>query len=89
MKHYIIHIFGKVQGVFFRAETQEQAQKLNLVGSVKNESDGSVRIEVQGELAELEPFIAWCKRGPPLSQVEHIEITDVTNTKKFQNFSII
>lgn len=79
MTRYIIRVFGKVQGVFFRAETHKKAQELGLAASAKNESDGSVIIDVKGELAQLEPFIVWCKRGPPLARVDHIEITDGTD----------
>lgn len=72
MNHYTIVVSGKVQGVFFRASTQEEAQRLNLRGWVKNEADGSVRIEVEGKSQALRQFIQWCHRGPQLAHVTNV-----------------
>ena len=69
MKSVVIRVSGKVQGVFFRASTQEAAQRLGIHGLVRNEPDGSVYIEAEGDEASLHPFIAWCKHGPPQAQV--------------------
>lgn len=74
MKHYTIVVTGKVQGVFFRANTKEQAQKLGLCGWVQNEADGSVRIEAEGEEADLQQLVDWCKRGPRLAQVADVVV---------------
>ena len=66
--------YGKVQGVLFRAGTQEQALQLQLCGWVKNCPDGTVEIHAEGEKQTLEQFIEWCKKGPPVAQVSKLDI---------------
>ena len=56
-KHLSIRVTGKVQGVFFRASTREEAQRLGLCGWVRNEADGSVRIEAEGD----EPLLGYAR----------------------------
>ncbi len=70
--HLIVR--GRVQGVWFRAGTQEQALQLGLCGWVKNCPDGSVEIHAQGEKETLEQFINWCRKGPPAAQVSDLDI---------------
>ena len=74
MQHYTIIVSGKVQGVFFRASTREQAERLNVRGWVKNEADGSVRIEAEGQENELRTLTAWCQQGPPQSEVTQVTV---------------
>ena len=71
-----IRIFGRVQGVSFRYFAKEQADKLNLVGFAKNEKDGSVLIEIEGEEGSLEKFIDWCKDGSPSAQVKEVKVKE-------------
>lgn len=86
MQHYTIIVYGKVQGVFFRASTQEQAQRLNIRGWVRNEADGSVRIEAEGEEAALQQLVAWCHQGPPPAQVTTVDVRsgEVVNHPRFE-----
>ncbi len=88
MKSLKIKIYGKVQGVFFRANAQEKAQKLNLTGWAKNESDGTVLIEAQGEKEALEKFLKWCQEGSPYSKVEKVDSQWEEVKKEFRDFSI-
>jgi len=67
-------IKGRVQGVFFRYKTQQEAQKLGLNGWVKNNGDGSVEILAEGDKDKLEELIEWCKEGPRSAQVEKVEV---------------
>ncbi|MBL4736088.1 MAG: acylphosphatase, partial [Flavobacteriales bacterium] len=60
MIHYKIRIEGKVQGVWFRASTRDEAGRLGLRGFVRNEPDGSVYAEVEGEENEINEFVKWC-----------------------------
>ena len=53
MKHYNIRIFGIVQGVYFRASTKMEADRLGVNGFVQNEMDGSVYIEAEGSAEQL------------------------------------
>lgn len=69
-----VQIFGKVQGVFFRHSTRQQALSLNLTGWVKNLSDGSVLCEAEGEKKSLLELIAWCKHGPQRAEVENVTV---------------
>lgn len=85
LKHLNIKIFGLVQGVFFRVSAKEQADKLNLKGFARNESDGTVYIEAEGEKENLDKFIEWCKIGPTLANVEKIEVTK-GDLKNFTGF---
>lgn len=71
-----VHILvsGMVQGVFFRHSARQLAEKLGLVGWIRNNPDGTVEALAQGEKKSLEEFIAWCKKGPSASQVEKVDI---------------
>ncbi len=73
MKHLDIKVYGKVQGVFFRASAKEKASELRLNGYVKNDSDGSLNIEIEGEDAEVDKFKKWCEEGPPSAKVDRID----------------
>lgn len=68
-----IKIYGRVQGVGFRFEAKEIAQKLNLVGLARNEKDGSVYIEVYGLKENLLEFLRWCSLGPTFAKIEDIK----------------
>lgn len=87
MKNYTIVVTGTVQGVFFRASTQEQADRLGLRGWVRNEADGSVRIEAEGEEHALQEFIDWCKQGPRRAQVAHVT-TEAGKVKHYPDFAV-
>ncbi len=72
-------IKGRVQGVFFRVETQKAARDFNLTGYVKNRSDGSVEAVFQGDESVVKKMLEWCQTGPPASRVDHVlpESTDL------------
>lgn len=88
MPHYRIRVEGKVQGVFFRANTQRQAFELGLFGWVKNETDGSVTISAQGKEEGLNQLIDWCRRGPDYAKVTKVEFKEL-DTEDFESFSIV
>ena len=66
-------IFGRVQGVWFRASTQEAAQRLGLRGWVRNTPDGAVEIHAQGENEAVDKLLSWCYQGPPGARVDKID----------------
>ncbi|MFT5264571.1 MAG: acylphosphatase [Polaribacter sp.] len=82
-----MRVYGKVQGVWFRASTKRKADELGLVGMVKNEKDGSVYVEVQGTEAALNDFRTWCSVGPELAQVEKVIIEEMEE-KLFLGFEV-
>ena len=84
-KHLNIKIYGQVQGVFFRVSAQEKAKDLGISGFTRNEKDGSVYIEVEGEKENLDKFVDWCKDGPEKASVEKIDLTKGP-LKNFKNF---
>ncbi len=87
MRHVSILISGYVQGVFFRASAKAKADELGIVGFVRNQTDGSVYIEAEGEDLDLQNFERWCKQGPPRSQVDQIEIKE-GELKRFSDFVV-
>jgi acylphosphatase len=87
-EHISILISGKVQGVFFRASAKEEADELGIVGFVKNQPDGSVYIEAEGNSQQLHDFKTWCKHGPGRAEVESLEIKE-GELQHFSQFSIL
>lgn len=75
-KHFTIKISGLVQGVYFRASTREKADALNITGFVRNEPDGGVYVEAEGDEDDLEAFIQWCRRGPAHAVVDKCVVSE-------------
>ncbi len=69
-----MHCFvsGRVQGVFFRASTCEQAKKLGLNGWVRNLSDGRVELEAYGSSDKIAELYDWLQKGPLMAKVESV-----------------
>ena len=65
-------VSGRVQGVFFRASTREQALALKLDGYARNLPDGRVEVLAAGDSAALETLARWLERGPPAARVEQV-----------------
>jgi len=85
-----VHVFikGKVQGVFFRANTKEQAEKQNISGWVKNTSDGRVEAVFQGDDSSVDDLIEWCHQGPSMSKVSDVTVESIDTDELFDGFSI-
>jgi len=66
-------VSGKVQGVFFRATTREQAQRLGLRGHARNLGDGRVDVLAVGESDAIDVLEHWLHQGPPMARVERVE----------------
>jgi acylphosphatase len=86
-KHVIVE--GRVQGVFFRKNTKQKAQELNITGWVKNTSDNKVEIFAFGNTEDLSKFITWCKQGPPKAIVQNIHVEEIEIKDKPGEFSIV
>ncbi len=75
-KQLEIKVFGQVQGVGFRFCSYEKFVELGLTGTATNEPDRSVKIEVSGEPAALEQFVAWAHQGPIGAKVSSVEVVE-------------
>jgi acylphosphatase len=73
---YRIRVTGKVQNVGFRFYTVQTARQFNIHGFVKNQIDGSVYIEAEGEQEALEGFMSWCRRGPQWARVDGFDVQE-------------
>ena len=85
--HYNLKVIGRVQGVFFRVSTQKEAIRLGIRGFVRNEPDGSVYIEAEGDRFELEQLLDWIRAGGPPHGIVHdlqIEKGDLLGFKGFK-----
>ena len=67
-------VSGKVQGVSFRQHTQEEAERLDLNGWVRNLSDGRVEVMVEGEESAVRKLEAWLGHGPERARVDALEL---------------
>jgi acylphosphatase len=81
-------ISGRVQGVFFRASTAEEARRLGLTGWVMNRSDGSVEAIAEGERSKLAEFVRWCGHGPRGAVVQKVDVQWREFRDEFQGFRI-
>jgi acylphosphatase len=79
---------GRVQGVFFRANTRECALSEGLTGWVRNRPDGSVEAVFEGEEERVRRAIEWCSKKQPYARVSSAEVEDSDPTGEFETFSI-
>ncbi len=82
-------VTGKVQGVRYRDYVQQAATNMGLVGSVENLRDGSVFVIAQGMPDVLKEFVEHLHEGSLLSKVDGVAVEWRTQTKVFEEFSII
>jgi acylphosphatase len=66
-------ISGRVQGVWFRASTRDEARRRGLDGWVRNLPDGRVEALFEGDAPALEGMLDWCRVGPPGARVDAVE----------------
>jgi acylphosphatase len=69
-----VSVSGRVQGVFFRAETQNRARSLGLAGWVRNAPDGTVEAVFEGPSDRVRSMLDWCRRGPRHAEVEDVAV---------------
>lgn len=81
-------ISGRVQGVFFRASTLEQAQSLHVAGWVKNLPDGMVEVLAEGSRQALEDLVNWCHHGPSAANVEEVQAKWSAFRGEFKTFTV-
>ena len=88
IQHLDIKIYGRVQEVFFRHLAKQKAEEMGINGFVRNEPDGAVYIEAEGQKENLEQFLNWCRQGPPSASIEKVDFEFKTEIKNFNKFSI-
>ena len=88
VKQARIVVHGKVQGVWYRASTQEVARSLGLRGWVRNLPSGEVEILAQGEEKAIRELIDWCHHGPPAAKVTKVEVEWEEQGKSLEDFLI-
>ncbi len=80
-------VSGRVQGVFFRMATNQQAKLLGLTGWVRNLDDGRVEILASGETQLLEQLKQWLKHGPTMAKVIKLECIEL-DFQEYSDFSV-
>jgi acylphosphatase len=90
MENQQITVHGRVQGVGFRAATKQIADQIGVNGWVRNQPDGSVLIEVEGEHEQMNEFIKQVDQGPtPFSKVEALDIKDNREINYHRKFKVV
>lgn len=87
-KRIELHVYGRVQGVFFRSGVKGIADTHDIVGWVKNESDDSVTVVAEGDEESLQKLADWCRKGTDLSRVEDIKIEWKEAAGDFKEFTL-
>ena len=81
-------IQGRVQGVWFRESARQEAERVGVVGWIRNTSDGDVEAVVEGPTDAVEAFVRWCHRGPPAARVAKVDRVDSPATEEFARFDV-
>ena len=81
-------ISGKVQGVWFRANTKNKAEQLGITGWVRNTNDGKVEALFEGEDDNIKEMIEWCKHGPTMAKVTDVRVKRNPDQDECNSFSI-
>ena len=84
--HVVVH--GFVQGVWFRASTKDEADRLGVTGWVRNLPDGSVESVFEGQKKDVEAIVGWCHRGPSGAEVIKVDIAWEPLAHEIGNFEI-
>lgn len=82
-------IAGRVQGVFFRATTSDEAKARGLTGWVRNASDGRVEAEVQGARSAVDDLIDECRTGPSMASVTDVEVETIDVVSNEERFEVV
>lgn len=91
MSHKRVHIFvkGRVQGVYFRQEMKDVAEKKNVTGWVRNLQDKRVEAVLEGQDSDVDSVIEWSHVGPQNAMVDNVEIINENYKGKFSKFEIL
>ncbi len=81
-------VTGRVQGVYFRAFTQEEAIRLQLTGWVRNLASGEVETLICGPVERIDQMLAWLASGSPQSRVDQVTVTETPCAYPLASFTI-
>lgn len=81
-------ISGRVQGVFFRASTRDEARTRGLTGWVRNLPGNQVEAVFEGEEEAVKGAVEWCREGPPFAVVRNVNVAWEAATGEFEDFQI-
>jgi acylphosphatase len=81
-------VSGRVQGVFFRSETQHEARRHGVTGWVRNLPDERVEAVFEGEVEDVKRLLEFCRRGPPGARVTRTEVNWEDYSGNFKDFDI-
>ena len=88
MKSVDVKVSGVVQGVYYRASARREGALRGLRGWVRNESDGSVALRLQGDPAAVDAMLDWCRVGPPAARVSRLTVTDAPADETLHDFEV-
>lgn len=83
-----VYVSGTVQGVYFRANTREEARKRDVTGWVKNLTDGRVEAVFEGRKDAVVEMTEWCHTGSPRASVTDVDVEWSESTGDFDSFEI-
>ena len=89
MKAFKATVSGKVQGVWFRDSTRQEAIKLKVTGWVKNIPGGTVYLEAEGEENNLKSLERWLHISSLHSRVDRVDLQWIMPTKTYSTFKVI
>lgn len=81
-------ISGRVQGVWFRANTKNKAEQLGITGWVRNTDDGKVEALFEGEDDLIKEMLEWCKHGPTMAKVTDVKVKKNPDQDEYNSFLI-
>jgi len=81
-------VHGRVQGVWFRASTAEQARTLGVGGHARNLDDGTVEVVAVGADAAVQALMVWLSKGPPMAEVSAVQVEDAPDQSVVAGFTV-
>ncbi len=88
MKSVDVKVSGVVQGVYYRASARREGVLRGLRGWVRNESDGSVGLHLQGAPEAVDAMLDWCRVGPPAARVSRLTVADAPADETLHDFEV-
>jgi len=83
-----VYVAGRVQGVFFRSEIQDEARRQGVTGWARNLPDGRVEVVFEGEREKVDRLVKFCRHGPPGARVTKVEVSLEDFKGEFRDFRI-